>query len=371
MALRRIAYLTPLYFDEQSYLGGGERYPLNLAIGVVAASGGMIEVEIISYGAHALTRELRPGVVLRVLRAANRPKNPLDVVSWEIPQAIAPADLVHIHMIYTRSNEMALLVAKQQRKPVVMTDHGGKSSTIGEELGILELANAIVAYSDFGASLYPTGKTVSVVKGGVDGDLFTPPHDGNRPTRDRVLYVGRILPHKGIDSLIVALPEELPLTVCGRPYHPEFFERCKRLAEGKCVEFVTDADDERILDLYRRAWVNVLPSVYHDCYHYNHVAPELMGFTLLEAMACGTPAICSRVAAMPEFVRHGETGFVFDTPEDLAAQLRQLANDPALVERMGRAARASIDQEFSLRVAGRKMLDVYHEVLAHAKGVAA
>ena len=66
----------------------------------------------------------------------------------------------------------------------------------------------------------------------------------------------------------------------------------------------------------------MLPSVYRDCYGHAHLAPELMGLTLLEAMACGTPAICSRVAAMPEFIREGETGFVFDTPEDLARQLR-------------------------------------------------
>ena len=42
-----------------------------------------------------------------------------------------------------------------------------------------------------------------------------------------------------------------------------------------------------------------------------------MGFTLLESMACGTPAICSRVGAMPEYVNDGETGFVFDTDDEL------------------------------------------------------
>jgi glycosyltransferase involved in cell wall biosynthesis len=371
MGPSKVASLTPLYFDEASCLGGGERYPLNLGIGVVEASGGEVVVELISYGEAALRRTLRPGVTLRVLPAANRPKNALDVTSWELPAAVADADLVHVHMIYTRSNELAVLVAKQQGKPVVMTDHGGKSSTIGQELGILELADRIVAYSDFGASLYQTQAPVTVIKGGVDGSLFAPPEPGRRPPRDRVLYVGRLIPHKGIDDLIEALPPELPLTVCGRPYHEEYYRRLQTLARGKRVEFVTDADDARILDLYRRAWVNVLPSVYRDCYGQSHVAPELMGFTLLEAMACGTPAICSRVAAMPEFVRDGETGFVFDTPGQLAAQLRRLAGDPELVERMGRAARRAIDEAFDLKVAGRKMLDVYRGVVSAARGVAA
>src|SRR4051794_12498972 len=131
LSLLKIAYLTPLYFDERSCLGGGERYPLNLAIGVVQASGGACAVELVSYGDAPGRQTLRPGVTLRILRAANRPANRLDVVSWELPAAIADADLVHIHMAYTRSNEMGLLVAKQQRKPICLTDHGGQSSTLG------------------------------------------------------------------------------------------------------------------------------------------------------------------------------------------------------------------------------------------------
>src|SRR5262249_24912402 len=107
------------------------------------------------------------------------------------------------------------------------------------------------------------------------------------------------------------------------------------------------------------AWVTVLPSVYCDCYGITHVAPELMGFTLLESMACGTPAICSRVGVMPEYVADGETGFVFDTYDELTARLRLLAASPALVERMGTRARLVIEREYDLKVAGRKTLAVY------------
>ena len=50
MSPRKVAYLTPLYFDEASCLGGGERYPLNLGRGVHLASGGGCRVELISFG---------------------------------------------------------------------------------------------------------------------------------------------------------------------------------------------------------------------------------------------------------------------------------------------------------------------------------
>jgi glycosyltransferase involved in cell wall biosynthesis len=207
---------------------------------------------------------------------------------------------------------------------------------------------------------------VTVIKGGVDAAAFTPP--ASPVARDRVLYVGRLLPHKGVDRLITALPPELPLTVCGRPYDPGYFDLLRSLAEGKRVEFVTDADDARTLDLYRRAWANVLPSVYVDCYGHAHEAPELMGLTLLEALACGTPAVASRVAAMPEFINEGETGFVYDDLDELAGLLRRLATEPGLADRMGREGRRVVEREFDCRVAGAKLVAVYESLVERAAG---
>jgi glycosyltransferase involved in cell wall biosynthesis len=361
MTARKIAYLTPLYFDAGSCIGGGERFPLNLARGVALSSGGRFRVELLSFSNEPGLRELAPGVSMRLLKAAGRPRNPLDVVSWELAEAIADAALVHIHQAFTRCAEVGLLVAKQQRKPVCVTDHGGQSSPLAKQLGLLEMVDAVVAYSDFGGSLHRTAVPLSVIKGGVDASAFTPPE---RPVeRDRVLYVGRILPHKGIDRLIRAIPADLPLTVCGRPYHPEYFDLLRSLAEGKRVEFLTDADDATTLDLYRRGWATVLPSVHVDCYGISHEAPELMGFTLLEANACGTPAVASRVAAMPEFVRHGETGFLFDDLGELTSQLVRLASEPGLADRLGREGRTTVEREFDLRVPGAKLVELYDRLI--------
>ena len=355
--MTRIAFLTPLYFSDDSYIGGGERYPLNMAVGLIEATGGEFEVEILSYGPRSFTRQLRPGVVLRVMKAGGVPANPLDQVSWELPDAIVKADVVHLMQCYTRSSEAGLITAKLFGKPTCATDLGGPSSRFGIDFGLLDLVDRVVCYSDFGADLLVSSAPFVTIKGGVDGRYFTPPAD--RPERDRVLYVGRLLPHKGIDQLIRALPPDLPLTCCGRAYHPGYFDVLKRLADGKRVEFVTDATDAEILALYQQAWVNVLPSTYQDYYGTTYRAPELMGLTLLEAMACGTPAICSRVGAMPEFVEHGVTGYVFDSEQDLAEQIAWLAANPAEVERMGFRARSVVESEYDLRVCGRKLAEVY------------
>ena len=369
MTARKVAYLTPLYFDEASCLGGGERYPLNLARGVVLASRGGVRVDLISFGDGARTLTLADGVGLRVLQMARKPANPLDVLSWELPDALADYDLVHVHQAFTRCAEMGVLIARQMGKPVFVTDHGGYSSPLGAEVGLLDLADRIVAYSDFGASLYRTSRPIDVIRGGVDSDRFQPPRV--RPRRDRFAFVGRLLPHKGIDDLIEALPHDLPLTICGRPYRPDYFVTLQRLAAGKRIDFLTDADDATIRDLYARSWATILPSVYRDRDGVTYEAPELMGFTLLESMACGTPAIASRVGAMPEFIRDGETGFVFDSIEGLTATLTRLAADQPLVETMGERARREVLAEFDLKVAGAKLNRLYADTLGARRGEAA
>ena len=218
-------------------------------------------------------------MTLRVLKATRRPSNPLDVVSWELPAAIADANLLHIHQAFTRCGEMGLLIAKQQGKPVCVSDHGGSTSTLGTQLGSMDLVDRVITYSNFGASFFRTKTSIQVIKGGVDGSFFTPLN--HSPPRDRVLFVGRLLPHKGVDRLIEALPLELPLTVSGCSYHPEYDRLLKERAKGKQVEFTyvpqEDGGDEVIRQLYRQAWVNVLPSVYRDCFGQSYRAPSSWG----------------------------------------------------------------------------------------------
>jgi glycosyltransferase involved in cell wall biosynthesis len=349
------------------------------------ASGRSYEVEVVSFGGSARRVELSPGVTLRILADFRGPAPgptgltyAFDSLSWELIDAVASADLVHVHQPFTRCGEFAIWLARLEGKPLCVTDHGGVSTWLGFRFGMLGLADRIVPISEFagdvmrdrilGASPDP-GRTAvpqfTVVRGGVDASFFAPP-DG-RVERDRVLFVGRVLPHKGIDRLIQALPDGLPLTVYGCPYDREYLGYLKWLARRKDVEFAftpaAEGGDEVMRSLYRRAWVNVLPSVYRDCRGNHYVEPEHMGFTLLESMACGTPAACSRVGGMPEFVRDGETGFVFDGVSELSGLLRTLAADPALVERMGRRARAVVEAEYDLRAVGAKLLGLYDTLL--------
>jgi glycosyltransferase involved in cell wall biosynthesis len=360
--LRQVAYLTPLYFDEESYLGGGERYPLNLAKGV--ALEGTYEVTLVSYGESGKERQetIGDGVSLRVLPAASRQPG-AERLSWEIVEVIGEADLVHVHQVFTRSGEVGVLASKLLERPLCVTDHGGTSSALGRSLGMLDLADRVTCYSRFGAGLVSDSRTpVELVPGGVDDQFFCPSeHDGAQ--RQGVLFVGRLLPHKGVDRLIAAMPDDVPLTVCGQPYNPAYYEYLKLLAKDKRVTFLVDRNDRQLRDLYRRSIAVVLPSVYVDCYGAVYAWPELMGYSLLEGMACETPAICSRVGGMPEYVRHGETGYVFDELQELTEAIAALSRSPELVERLGNAARETVTELYGLRAAGAAMRKIYDHLL--------
>ncbi len=358
-----VVSITPTYFDDQSLIGGGERFPQNLAVAIGATRDDM-ELTLVSYAGQPGRRDLGAGSVLRLLES-HRGSNGFNALSWSLPDVIEGADVVHVHQPFTRSSEVAILAATALGKPCCVTDYGAKTSQIGESLGILEFADVIVAYSQFGASLVSgSSRPVEVVPGGVDADFFCPPADP--PRRTHMLYAGRLLPHKGIDRLIAALPPSVPLIVCGRVYHDEYFALLSRLSAGKSVTFVTDADDQALRALYRSAWATILPSVHVDCYGTAYEQPELMGLTALESMACATPAVVSDVAALPEFVADGHTGFVFSSLEQLSERLEQLASDPVLTGTMGQQARLRVEEEFSMERASQHFAAIYAMVAGGA-----
>lgn len=147
-----IAYLTPQYFDDKSYVGGGERYPLNLAMGVAESTPKDMQIRILSFGPEPFVRELHPGVTLRVMQAAYTPRHPLDQLSWEIVDALNDVDLVHIMQAHTRCSEVGYLVSQMLDKPICVTDMGGYSSSLGQSFDAHHLIDCIICYSDFGAN---------------------------------------------------------------------------------------------------------------------------------------------------------------------------------------------------------------------------
>jgi glycosyltransferase involved in cell wall biosynthesis len=133
------------------------------------------------------------------------------------------------------------------------------------------------------------------------------------------------------------------------------------MAEGKPVVFHHECSDDALVEAYRSALCVVLPSVYRTMYGDESKVPELLGQTLLEGMACGTPAICTNVASMPEVVEDGVTGFIVppNDPAALREKLTWLWEHPEQARAMGERSRARVLQFFTWPAVVRRCLQIY------------
>ena len=92
----------------------------------------------------------------------------------------------------------------------------------------------------------------------------------------------------------------------------------------------------------------MLPAI--DVFALSSVTVECFPISLLEAMACARPAVCTAVGGIPEMISDGETGYLVPPkdPQQLAARLVRLLRDPQTARRMGRAGRDRVEAEFNL-----------------------
>jgi glycosyltransferase involved in cell wall biosynthesis len=333
----KVVHITPTYFDKSSIIGGGERYPTELALWMSK----VVDTTLVSFASQrqSYQQENLKVEIYPVERFIHGNKvNPLTVGYL---RSIWGADVIHIHHINTLVSDMACLLASILGKRVVVTDYGGGGSlTLNRRLPVFQVYDKAIAYSQFGLDFLPPAlkEKAVLIKGGIDTEKFSA--NGSTKREKKILYVGRLLPHKGIDYLIAGFRRlnrrDYTLRLIGRVYHQEYYQYLKQLAAGLSVDFVHDADDQRLIEEYRTALVTVLPSV-HTSYNGSYTAvPELMGFTLLESQACGTPVICTDAGAMSEFVDNERTGFVVqqNSAEALCCAVkRSISSEDAVQQR--------------------------------------
>jgi D-inositol-3-phosphate glycosyltransferase len=219
---------------------------------------------------------------------------------------------------------------------------------------------------------------IVIIPPGVDLSHFYPiPSDeakmyvGLKPEDRMVLFVGRIEPLKGVDTLIHAMCC-LTLKDKSRPVHlaiiggdpsatPEKMTAemkrlqalCDELALGQTVVFLGKRDQDTLPYYYSAAEVLVMPS------HY-----ESFGMVALEAMACGTPVIASEVGGLAYLVRDGETGFTIpsEEPEMLCDKISWLLNDADLHARMSAQA-AEYAKDYGWEKIAHRIVEEYQKLM--------
>jgi len=238
---------------------------------------------------------------------------------------------------------------------------------IAVERDVVQAADRLIAQcpaerdeliDDYGAA----PDRVVVIPSAVDVETFQPvPRDEARRriglvTDDPlVVYVGRMLPRKDIRNVVRAVAILIERTML--PVHflvvggdtptpdpaatPEIGELQRLAAElgiADRVYFTGQRQASELRDYYSAGDVAVTTPWY-----------EPYGLTPLEAMACGRPVIGAAVGGIKFTVQHGVTGFLVPPrdPEALAARLAEVLTQPALGLRLGQAARARVEREFT------------------------
>jgi D-inositol-3-phosphate glycosyltransferase len=221
---------------------------------------------------------------------------------------------------------------------------------------------------------------IAVIPPGVDTSMFYPiPKEeakeiiGIAPKSKMILFVGRIEPLKGIDTLIRAIAmiqERGELACCphtlaiigGEPdASPEEMNaemaRLQDMVEDLKIEnlviFLGKQDQKVLPYYYSSAEVVVMPS------HY-----ESFGMVALEAMACGTPVVASQVGGLAFLVRDQETGFVVpgNDVNIMAERLVQIIKDKQLQLKLGSQS-AAYAKNYDWKIIAEKIIEVYHQEL--------
>jgi glycosyltransferase involved in cell wall biosynthesis len=360
----RIVHVAPTLFGPAGAFGGGERYPVELG----RALARHVDCELVTFGRESGSWSDSSGLRVRVLRSiALLGGHPAHPVARGLGHALAAADIVHTHHLKSTPSRLAAVNARVRGIRSAVTDHGlGGGNWAGLLPRLFDRFLTVSAYSarELGA---PASRT-RVVYGGADPTRFSPDPEA---TRRGILFVGRLTPHKGVDRLIEALPEDAALRVVGSAGHDldpperEYPKLLRQLAAQRRVEFLGVVPDTDLPPIYRSAQVLALPSVHRTCYGREVVVSELLGLAAIEAMATGTPVVASNLGGLPEVVEHGVTGFLVEpgnVPE-LHGRLAEVVGDRRLAERLGQNARERFLEKFTWEACAERCLAAYAELV--------
>lgn len=284
-------------------------------------------------------------------------------------------DLIHAHCALPCGQPAAQLV-RDLGIPFVVTIHGVDAFSTGREQGLsrwwCDRASRRV-YRQADRNICVSGAVqqeifkvmgdaarTAVVYNGVDTELFHPGSNGE-PQAPTILSVARLAPVKRVAQVMRAVAKlaerysSLRYEIIGEGEElASLTALAKQLNITDRVFFLGRRTRREVADAMRRCTVFALPS-----------QEEALGCVYLEAMATGKPTIGCRNQAIAEIIRHGINGWLVapDDVDDLTSGIAALLEDAELRQRIGREARPTMVNGFTLRHQAAQLSQVYREVL--------
>ena len=263
----------------------------------------------------------------------------------EVFQQAAEFDIIHCHLDY-----LPFAFAPFVPTPVVTTLHGRLDQRFRLQVFARFPDAAVVSISHHQraplAAVHP--RWVGTVHHGIPVDTFPfSAHPG-----DYLLFLGRIAAEKRPDWAVeIARRTGIKLKVAAKvdPYDQDYYEReIKHLLDHPLVEYLGEVDEQEKRRLLAGASALLFPIDW----------PEPFGLVQIEALACGTPVLALNRGSVPELLRHGVTGLIGNSVDELIA----LAPDLGALDR--RACRREAERRFSASVMADGYERVYQRVIA-------
>jgi len=201
---------------------------------------------------------------------------------------------------------------------------------------------------------------ITVIGNGIDEKTFVPVHNHESPEK-YVLYTGVLRARKGLFDLLDCARyvskkhPEVRFFVCGTgPFSKKLEKEVYRRRLQKEVVLLGHVTRRKLLWLYQNATAHVVPS------HY-----EGLPTVLLEAMSCGLPVVATEVGGNKEVISNDVNGFLVPpkSPRAMAEILLRLLSDDKLVERIGEAARKTIEKKYTWNRIANNILECYEKLL--------
>ncbi len=259
-------------------------------------------------------------------------------------------DVVHSHL-----DVFGLPLCRAGLGPVVTTMHGRLD--LPELLPVFEEFHdaPVVSISDAQRRPLPAARWIATVHNGIDLDQFTPRAEPGQ----YLAFLGRVSRAKGLHLAIqVARKARMPIKVAARlplPFslladwradHEYYEHEVKPLLASADVEFVGEIGGPEKDAFLGGAAALLFPIQW----------PEPFGLVMPEAMACGTPVVALRNGSVPEVVRHGVTGFVCDSVDEMVEAVARIGQ----IDR--RACREDVERRFSPSAMADGYEAVYREL---------
>jgi glycosyltransferase involved in cell wall biosynthesis len=368
---------------------GGEDTVFENEVRMLAASGHDVDALVVSNDAIVSFFD-------KALTALRTAKNPAGTAAMALAINRFRPDIVHVHNFFPLLSPAIYQICRRAEIPVVQTLHNYRAicaaghflrngqvcnlclrgSPIwgvvhrcyrGSIIGSVGTVRMIALHNRLGTwrndvdrfvVLSEFGRHIFIEAGFPDERIDVKPNfmeDPGEPldiARSGVLFVGRLSKEKGVDALIKAsMRFDFPLRIAGSGSELGLL----RGQAGPNVTFLGELSRDAVLDEMRRAAAVAVPSLWYE------------GFPMvvLEAFACATPVIASRIGALAEIVEHAKTGFLASAADstELGESAVKILNEPEMSRHLGRSARQTFLNRYTPRINLQMIEAIYHRAI--------